>query len=400
MNSRKAMAGRWVGLLAFMCSWTLAAADDGTPTVRSVLRDYTWEIASFALGVALLAFFAWRAWVARKNAMHSEKLKSRLLSVVSHEIRPSIHAILGSINMLQRTSLSEHQQRLAHAASTAAEALLRRVDGVLDLSKLERLPTDGVVAPPAATEVPVASITGDALMGTPPRVLVVEDHPQSRFILLEQLKRLGVEPVGLSDGAAAVAEAARQRPALILMDCHMPEMDGYEATRRIRQREAEQGLPHVPIIAVSSASDARHLEMCVDSGMDGVLKKPLRLEELQAILQVWLEQAPHPADEAAAAREESSGIDLRALYQTSMTEDILAIEQAIQRRQGEETAHFAHRIKGAALMLDAQEMADAADRLEQAARNATAAGAEQMEAMLQALKQAMARYFEPIDSAH
>ncbi|HUB91819.1 MAG TPA: response regulator [Dyella sp.] len=406
MSARKAMAGRWVGLLAFMCSWTLAAADDGAPTARSALRDYAWEIASFTLGVALLAFFAWRAWGARKNAAHSEKLKSRLLSVMSHEIRPSIHALLGSIDTLRRTPLSEHQQHLAHTATNAAQALLQRVDELLDLSKLDahRMPlgclhTDGVDAPLAAAEAPMASTTDGVLMGTQPRILVVEDHPQSRFILLEQLKTQGVEPVGLSDGAAALAEVARQRPALILMDCHMPDMDGYETTRRIRQREAEQGLPPVPIIAISSASDARHLTMCVDSGMDGVLKKPLRPEELRAILQVWLEQAPHQADEAAVARDESPNIGLRALYQASMAEDILAIEQAIKRRQGEEIAHFAHRMKGAALMLGAREMADAADRLEQVARNATAIRAVQMETMVQALKQAIARYFEPIDSA-
>jgi CheY-like chemotaxis protein len=396
MSPRKAMAGRWLGLFAFTCSWPLVAADDGAPTIRSVLRDYAWDIVSFTLGMMLVVFFAWRAWIAGKSTVHSEKLKSRLLSMMSHEIRPSIAAILSSIDMLQRTPLSEHQQRLAHTASTAAQALLQRVDGVLDFSKWERLPTDGVAAPPAAA---VASTTGEALMGTQSRVLVVEDHPQSRFILLEQLKTLGVEPVGLSDGAAALAEVVRQSPALILMDCHMPDMDGYETARRIRQREAEQGLPHVPIIAVSSASDAQHLKMCVGSGMDGVLKKPLRLEELQAILQVWLEQALHPADEAAAAREESPEIDLRALYQASMAEDILATEQAIQRRQGEETAHFAHRIKGAALMLGAREMADAADRLEQAARNAVAVEDVQMHAMLQALKQAIAHYFELSEGA-
>ncbi|WP_324147627.1 response regulator [Dyella sp.] len=228
------------------------------------------------------------------------------------------------------------------------------------------------------------------------RVLVVEDHPEHRAALIEQLKTLGVASVGLHDGLEALADIERQPPALILMDCHMPGLDGYETTRRIRQREAEQGLPHVPIIAVSAASNAQHLKMCMEAGMDGVLKKPLRPEELQSTLDMWLEPAPQmahaPVDTPVAA------IDIRTLYQTSMDEDIQAAEQSVQSRNAEELAHFAHRMKGAALMLGAHEAADAADRLEQEARSATQFDMARAERLLQVLKEAIARYFAPVDS--
>lgn len=370
--------------------------DDGAPTIMAWLRYNAWEMVWFALGIALLALFAWRAWAARQAAMRSEKMKSHLLAVIGHEIPASIHDILGSLETLQRTPLSDHQQRFTRTASAAAEAVLQLLGNVLDLCRLDahRLPSARL---PTDTAASVENAGGDTPVAARARILVVEDHPQSRLILLEQLKTLGVDPVGLPDGAAALAEIARQAPALILMDCHMPGMDGYETTRRIRQREAKERLPHVPVIAISTASDAQHQKMCIDSGMDGILKKPLRTQDLQSLLQAWLEQAPHNADEPADAHAEPS--DIRALYQASMAEDVHAAEQAVKRRHRDEVAHFAHRIKGAALMLGAQPMADAADRLEQTARNATAAEPAPMEAELQLLKNAIARYFEPFDGA-
>lgn len=244
-----------------------------------------------------------------------------------------------------------------------------------------------LMAPKAASEPPTAAQA---------RVLVVEDHPLHRSVLIEQLRALGVVSAGFHDGLEALADIEREPPALILMDCQMPGMDGYEATRRIRQREAEQGLPHVPIIAVSAASDAQHLKMCMDAGMDGVLKKPLRLEELQSILQVWLEPSPHVAHEPIDTP--AASIDIRALYQVSMDEDIHAVEQAIKNCDAEDLAHFAHRIKGAALMLGAHEAADMADQLEQKARGAIVPDMAQMERVLSPLKEAIARYFASVDS--
>jgi two-component system sensor histidine kinase EvgS len=236
-------------------------------------------------------------------------------------------------------------------------------------------------------------------MATHARVLVVEDHPQHRSVLMEQLKTLGVASIGLHDGIEALADVEREPPSLILMDCHMPGLDGYEATRRIRQREAEQGLPHVPIIAVSAVSDAQHMKRCMDAGMDGVLKKPLRLEELRSILQIWLDPSP-PSPHVAREPIGTPAIptDIRVLYQVSMDEDIQAAEQAIQGRNAEALAHFAHRIKGAALMLGAQAATDAAHQLEQEARSTTVLDMTHVIDMLRVLKEAVAKYFAPVDS--
>ncbi|MDZ4360213.1 MAG: ATP-binding protein, partial [Variovorax sp.] len=158
------------------------------------------------------------------------------------------------------------------------------------------------LAPPAqASSKDAAAARGLPSFGATATVLVVEDHPGNQFIIAEQLRTLGYEARIEADGAAALA--ALEPPhsfALVLMDCHMPGMSGYEATRRIREREREAGASHLPVIAISAATDLAHLEKCMDSGMGGVLKKPLRLDELSSMLQLWLGTAPAPQRPGAA----------------------------------------------------------------------------------------------------
>lgn len=192
-------------------------------------------------------------------------------------------------------------------------------------------------------------------------VLVVEDHPGNQFIIAEQLKELGVSAKIVSDGHAALAAIQQQPFALVLMDCHMPEMSGYETTRHIREREADES--HIPVIAISAATDSAHLSKCMDSGMDGVLKKPLRLDELRGMLQLWLGEtsASMSGNRHKAA---SLPVDLHALYKASMKEDMVALQAAVADGDHRLATHLAHRIKGAALMADADAMASCAEKLE------------------------------------
>jgi CheY-like chemotaxis protein len=99
-----------------------------------------------------------------------------------------------------------------------------------------------------------------------------------------QVERLGYALDVVKDGREAV-EALRDRDYdLVLMDCQMPEMDGYTATRKIREREVETGR-HVTIVALTANALERDRQACIDAGMDDYLAKPLQFEALRAMLE-------------------------------------------------------------------------------------------------------------------
>jgi two-component system, sensor histidine kinase and response regulator len=128
---------------------------------------------------------------------------------------------------------------------------------------------------------------------SPARVLLVEDDPVSRRVVLRLLERLGVNADQVGDGQAAVEAAAVRQYVLVLMDCQLPLLDGYAAARAIRQQEAAAGRAAVrlPIVALTASSlDANH-ERCLAAGMDDVLTKPLDLGRLAEVMARW--KVPH-----------------------------------------------------------------------------------------------------------
>ncbi len=124
--------------------------------------------------------------------------------------------------------------------------------------------------------------TGD---GTP-RVLVAEDDHPSQQVIMAMLRRLGCEADLAEDGPEAVAALENARFDLVLMDCRMPGLDGFEATRAIRQQESAG--QHTPIVGLSGDIDSATVSACRDAGMDGHLGKPLRLEALRSTLVQWV----------------------------------------------------------------------------------------------------------------
>jgi PAS domain S-box-containing protein len=119
------------------------------------------------------------------------------------------------------------------------------------------------------------------------RILVAEDNAVNRKVALRMLERLGVRAEAAVDGRQALAAIAGCAYDLVLMDCLMPEMDGYEATEALRAREEGTGC-RLPIVAMTANAMEGDRERCLDSGMDDYIAKPVRPETLRAVLERWL----------------------------------------------------------------------------------------------------------------
>jgi len=137
-------------------------------------------------------------------------------------------------------------------------------------------------------------------------ILLVEDNPTNQEVAQEFLNILGCEVKVVSDGQAAVEATSHRTYDVVLMDCQMPKMDGFEATRLIRERErsespGESANPvHTPIIALTAHTMQGDKEKCLAAGMDDFLGKPFVLNQLAAVLQRWLtpqEKAENPLHE-------------------------------------------------------------------------------------------------------
>ena len=125
-----------------------------------------------------------------------------------------------------------------------------------------------------------------ALRGNGARVLVVDDNAANQKVALRMVVRLGYRADVASTGAEAVTMVGRGHYDALLIDCHMPEMDGYEATRQIRHNE--RGGRHVPIIAMTADAVPGERERCLAAGMDDYITKPIKLHVIAAVLERWL----------------------------------------------------------------------------------------------------------------
>ena len=143
--------------------------------------------------------------------------------------------------------------------------------------------------PPAVPAPVAAAVRGNETAGSPGRVLVVEDNPVNQLVAEGMLARLGYEVTLVADGQSALARLSTERFDVVLMDCEMSGMDGFEATRCLRA--AAQGASRVPVIGLTAHALAEARDACLEAGMDDFMSKPYTLDELRAVLTRWTRQA-------------------------------------------------------------------------------------------------------------
>ncbi|WP_303637015.1 ATP-binding protein [Stenotrophomonas tuberculopleuritidis] len=156
-----------------------------------------------------------------------------------------------------------------------------------------------LLAPPAATARP-AALLADAAAATPAaalpalqlRVLLVEDNTVNRMVAEHLLRSFHCQVRTAADGEHALAAMREGAIDVVLMDCQMPVLDGYSATRRWRDEERAAGQARLPIIAMTANAMAGDRERCLQAGMDDYLSKPITREALHALLRRWARPAP------------------------------------------------------------------------------------------------------------
>ncbi len=128
----------------------------------------------------------------------------------------------------------------------------------------------------------------------PVAVLVADDDPINQLVVAEMLRKLGCEVDVVDDGEAADRAVRGGAYDLVFMDCHMPAMDGFEATRRIRAHEPSGG-PALVIVALTADSLPSDRQRCIDAGMNDYLTKPVSSSQLSATIERWTGRRTLPA---------------------------------------------------------------------------------------------------------
>ena len=256
-----------------------------------------------------------------------------------------------------------------------------------------------------------------AVSGQGQRVLLAEDHPVNREVITRQLLKLGYACECAEDGQQAweMLQAAAQRGAgyaLLLTDCHMPRLDGYELTQRLRAQEAAKGLARLPIVALTANALQGEAERCLALGMDAYLSKPLQLEDLREVLARVLgsaasrDEAGRPYGRLMTLCEGDAGkvAHLVQLFVSATQDDLKAMDRAAAAADAPALRQLAHRLSSACHQLDedpavralqaVEQLAQAPGPLQPQALQAWGAARAALEAVL-ARARAFARAFAP-----
>ena len=204
------------------------------------------------------------------------RLKDEFVANVSHDLRAPLTRVIGAATRLLGTWLSEEQREHVQAIERSGRDLLEMLDDFRAFSETEPDPQPNAAATP-----PVAGAAKAR-----PRVLVAEDDAVNRKVVASMLEGLGYRVDAVSNGREALEACLVADYDVVLMDCQMPEMDGLDATARIREHEGSSR--RTPIVAMTANAEPGYEDRCREAGMDDYLAKPVRLQVLRAAVRNWV----------------------------------------------------------------------------------------------------------------
>ncbi|MDW3095058.1 MAG: EAL domain-containing protein [Gammaproteobacteria bacterium] len=221
-------------------------------------------------------------------------------------------------------------------------------------------------------------------------ILVAEDNAANQQVAIGMLERLGCSVIVASNGIDATNLLERNRFDLVFMDCNMPEMDGYQATLKIRTTGGKSA--GIPIIAMTANVQEGDRQKCLQAGMDDYLSKPLKLDRIRAKLEQWLPDVDEnentvdgipvvdvaqpgvtgPIDEERIEELRDSVASAFDQMVKAYVEDlpilVTSLEDAVNSKDAEQVQHFAHSIKGSSKNFGAVELANVSKEIEDMGR--------------------------------
>jgi two-component system, sensor histidine kinase and response regulator len=223
------------------------------------------------------------------------------------------------------------------------------------------------------------------------KILVAEDTPFNQTFILRLLEKNGFKPILVENGRQAVEAYHPDEIDIILMDVQMPEMDGFEATREIRKREAQNG-GHIPIIAMTAYATEGDRERCLEAGMDDYVSKPISAAKLfQAIdALVSPEASDSSGDGAGSSTVESDGLiksfendhhlfqELVEIFVNDYPQMLATLRTSLKNIDGKTLSRTAHSLKGMLRNFRAEAVAGKAFELEKIGQQGDLDGADQL----------------------
>ena len=238
------------------------------------------------------------------------------------------------------------------------------------------------------------------------RVLVAEDNAVNQRLTAAQLARFGLHADIVANGIEALAAIAVLPYDLVLMDCQMPEMDGYQTTRELRLREASNQRARMPVVAMTANAMAGDRELCLAAGMDDYIAKPVRTEALIATLARFLPEGDHHIDTKnptptvavvetpndrdllidpgmlerlrAELGDDATCADMVAIFLSEAPQHLQAVLDCGERADGEALRRAAHKLKGSSQIMGAQRLASRCMRIEELVRAGDRTGVTSM----------------------